>query len=40
VALALGAVLLGEQITTSVAVAVLLILAGVGLVLFRDSPPS
>lgn len=38
VALALGAILLGEKITLSVALAVLLILAGVGLVLFRGAP--
>jgi len=38
VALVLGAVLLGEKITPSVALAVLLILAGVGLVLFRGAP--
>jgi drug/metabolite transporter (DMT)-like permease len=40
VALVLGAVLLGEKITPSVVVAVLLILAGVGLVLFRGTPRS
>jgi drug/metabolite transporter (DMT)-like permease len=40
VALVLGAVLLGEKITPSVALAVLLILAGVGLVLFRGTPRS
>jgi drug/metabolite transporter (DMT)-like permease len=40
VALALGAVLLGEKITPSVALAVLLILAGLGLVLLRGAPRS
>jgi drug/metabolite transporter (DMT)-like permease len=40
VALVLGAVLLGEKITVSVAVAVLLILAGVALVLFRGASRS
>ena len=38
VALLLGSMLLGEKITASVAVAVLLILAGVGLVLFQGKP--
>ena len=38
VALLLGSLLLGEKITASVAVAVLLILAGVGLVLFQGKP--
>ena len=36
VAIILGAVLLGEKITPSVVVALMLILAGLGLVLFRD----
>ena len=36
VAIILGVVLLGEKITPSVVVALLLILAGLGLVLFRD----
>ena len=40
VALVLGAVLLGEKITPSVVLAVLLILAGVGLVLFRGESRS
>jgi drug/metabolite transporter (DMT)-like permease len=40
VALVLGAALLGEKITPSVALAVFLILAGVGLVLFRGTPRS
>jgi drug/metabolite transporter (DMT)-like permease len=40
VALVLGAVLLGEKITLTVALAVLLILAGVGLVLFRGEARS
>jgi drug/metabolite transporter (DMT)-like permease len=40
VALVLGAVLLGEKITPTVALAVLLILAGVGLVLLRGKPRS
>jgi len=40
VALALGAILLGEKITLSVVLALLLILAGVGLVLFRGAPRS
>ncbi len=40
VALVLGAALLGEKITPSVVLAVLLILAGVGLVLFRGTPRS